>query len=283
MRKYILSLLIPLILIAVPVHASRSFSRDFGLDCARGLIPGCGVVTKFGRNIEVDSGVTADVWDGGETGDVSTSWVAPTQARQHLIASTDGNDASGGTGARTVLIFGLTDWDTAESSETITMAGTSGVTSVSSYVIIYRIQVLTKGATASNIGTITATALTDNTITAQITPLVGQTGMAIYGIPSTQKLFIGRFYGNMNRASGAGASTGYVNLILLVNPEPQTELTNFVTRHTFGISLDGTSALTINYANRKVVDGPAIIKIQVDSGTNNMDISAGFDAYIIDN
>jgi hypothetical protein len=76
---------------------------DFYVRAALGHYPNIKGVNKFGRNIEIDSSVTADIWDGGYTvasGGVSLIWVAPTAARTHTIASTDANDTAGGTGAR---------------------------------------------------------------------------------------------------------------------------------------------------------------------------------------
>lgn len=252
---------------------------------ARGLVVGAGPVDKFGRNVEVDSGVVADIWDGGHTlasGGESLIWVAPTQARTHTIASTDAGDTSGGAGARTVTVSGLINWDTAEVSETVAMDTASPPVTVNSYVIIHRMKVATKGATSSNIGEITATATTDGTVTAIIGVGKGQTQMAIYGIPSTKVLLVGRLYGDMNKASGAGSNFGYVDIAFLYNPEPQTELTNFITKNTFGLSLNGTSALTINYDPPKVFEGPGILKVQVSSGTDNMDVSADFDGALFD-
>ena len=141
-------------------------------------------------------------------------------------------------------------------------------------------KVLTKGGTSVNVGVITATAQSDNTITAQINVGKGQTQMAIFGIPSTQIVQMKRLYGNVNKAGGAA---GLVDATLLFNPEPDVEITNFPVRHTFGLQTVGTSALTITYATPKVFEGPGIIKIQVLSGTANMDVSAGFDLIIVDN
>lgn len=269
------------------LNPSLALANADPLLIARDAISGASSVNKFGRNIEVDSSVIADVWDGGHTlasGGTSLIWVAPTQARIHTIESTDAGDTSGGAGARTVLICGLVDWDTAEVSEVVTMdTGSPQPVTSNAYVTINSMQVLTKGSVASNIGEITATAAVDGTITARIRALEGQTQMAIYGIPSIQKLFMGRLYGNINKASGAGADRGYADISLRYNPEPQTEITNFIVKHTFGLSLNGTSALTINYYVPKMFAGPGLVKVQIASGTDNMDMSAGFDAALIDN
>lgn len=268
--------------VCAPASADRFFGRDFALEVAKGNIPGHSSVNKFGMNGEVDSGVVADIWDRGSTGG-TLIWVAPTQSRTHTIASPSPVDTGGGAGARTVRIWGLVDWDTAEVSEDITMDFASPPVTVNSYVIIHRMQVLTKGSNNSNAGIITATATTDGTVTAQITNGKGQTLMAIYGIPSTQTFYLTDLYGSMNKASGVGASTGYINVSLLVNPEPQDELLNFVVKHVFGLSLDGNSSQEIDYGIPKIIAGPAIIKAQAASGTADIDVSAGFDGFLVDN
>jgi hypothetical protein len=250
---------------------------------AMGAYPNIITVNKFGRNIEVDSGVTADIWDGGHTvasGGVSLIWVPPTVARTHTIASTDAGDTGGGAGARTMRIYGLTSWDTPEVSEEVTLNTGSPPVTANSYVIIHRMRVLTKGATNVNIGTITATATGDGTVTAQLRPGEGQTQMAIYGIPSTQTAYMGRLYANVNRTVTAASAA---DISLRVNPEPGVELSNYLTKHTFGLQTDGTSAFSIPYYTPKGIPGPAIIKIQATSGANDMDISAGFDLLVINN
>lgn len=258
--------------------------RNHQLDVAKDLLASEYSVNVFARNIEIDAAVAADVWDGGHTiasgGSVSLIWVSPTAARQHAIASSSGSDTSAGVGARTVRIRGLIDWDTPEITEDIVMNGTTSVTTTQSYVIINSMDVLTKGATSSNVGIITAFAITDATVTSQIRAGEGHTHQSIYGISSLDLMYIGRLYANANKAGGA---TGFADVSLLVNPEPDAELTNFRSRHTFGLMTDGTSALTINYWVPKIIKGPAITKVQVASGTNNMDISAGFDAIVSTN
>jgi len=261
------------------------------LEIAQGKVTGHSTVNKFGRNIEIDNNVTADVWDGGHTltsGGVSLIWVAPTQARIHQIASSSNNDSDSGgdnpqsDGARTIQVAGLINWDTAEITESITLDGTTVVSTTNSYVIIHRAFVLTKGGNASgpNVGPITMTAATDGTVTALIRAGQGETQMSIYGVPSTQVLYVGRFYGNVNKSGGAA---GLIDASLRVNPNPDVELINFLVKHTFGLQTVGTSALTINYYVPKKFEGPAIVKIQVDSGTNDMDVSAGIDAVLANN
>ncbi len=261
---------------------SRQLTRDFLLEVARGKISGMFSGNKFGRNIEIDSATTADIWDGGQaTAGVSLIWVAPTAARVHQLASTSTSDDGDpvGVGARTVEVFYLPDWDTAETSTTVTMNGTTNV-ALPSMVMINTMRVVTKGATSSNVGIITATADSDSTITSQIRAGQGRTQQAILGVPSTQKLFIGRLYANVNKAGGAA---GLMDMNLCVNPEPADEPINCNIAHTFGLQTVGTSALTINFATWKTIDGPAYVKLQGISNTDNMDVSAGFDYLLVNN
>lgn len=230
--------------------------------------------TVFGHNLDVDSGVTADVWHGGATGDISLIWVAPTADRIHDIVSEAPADNATGNGARTIRIFGLDDWDTLEISELITMNGTSTVATVNSYVIINHMEVVTSGATSINVEVITATARVDNTVTALIVAGEGSSQSTIRGIPSVQRVFIGRFYGNINKSGGA---TGSVDFTLLAAFDPENQLQNFSVMHTFGVMTSGTSAITVTYYTPKIVLGPAIIKVQVTSGANDMDVAAGYD------
>jgi len=247
--------------------------QDFALEVGRGNVTGVSQINKFGRNVEIDSATAADIWDGGKaTSGVSLIWVAPTAARTHQIVSSSASDASAGVGARTVQVYGLTSWTAVEVSETITMNGTTDVPTTNDYVIIHRIKVLTKGATNVNVGTITATADTDSTITAQIEASAGQTQMAIYGIPSIQDFYMTSFY----NGADANASSNFVAEIQ-VNPEPNTELTNFVTKHVISGSVD----MQHFYEPYKKIAGPAIIKIQVSGTANNTDVQGGFDGYLV--
>lgn len=255
--------------------------QDFLLEVAKGNVAGHYPVNKFGRNTEIDSAVLADIWDGGYTADESLLWVAPTEARVHQLASSSASDDGDpvGVGARTVKVWYLPDWDTKEATVTVTLNGTTDV-ALPSCVIINRMKVMTKGATNINVGVITATADTDGTVTAQINVGQGETQSTIMGVPTVQKFYMNRLYANVNKTGGAA---GLVDITLLGNPEPDAEELNFAAQHTFGLQTVGTSALTINYGVPKKFEGACIIKVQCLSGTDNMDVSGGFDGVLVDN
>lgn len=252
--------------------------NDTMLEIVRGAVNGFLSVIKFGRTTNADLNVDTDIWDRANATDDQDIFTAPTIARVHQITSTSTSDDGdpAGVGARTIRVYGLTSWTSAETSEDITMNGTSNVATTNSYVIIHRMQVLTKGATSSNVGAITATADTDGTVTAQIVAGAGQTQMAIYGIPTGDKLHITQYY-----ASGLKSGAGAVALVsLLVNPEPDNELTNFLTKHTNGFSTDGSTHMIHKFAPYLTVPGPAIVKLQVNASANDTDVSGGFDGVL---
>lgn len=259
----------------------RTYAIDYKLEIAAGRIPNTYCDKKFGRTTNADLNTKTDVWDGANSTDNIDIWIAPTQARIHAITSTSTNDSVTGTGARTIQVYGLVDWDTKETSEVVNMDGITGPNTVNSYVIVHRMKVLTKGTAGPNVGYVKATAATDATVTAQFNPLEGQTKMAIYGIPSTQTAYMTQFYYSILKSGGG---TIAVDCDMLYNPEPQTEITTFLIKHTTAKLSTGTSDGSPHPFNPyNKFTGPGILKLQVISSQNDMDVSAGFDLILEDN
>lgn len=252
---------------------SYSPFTDYALAVARGLIAGISAVNKFGRSTFGTS--TKDLWD------QSGGWTPPTTARIHDIVSTSTDDdgAPVGLGAQTIRIFGLTAWDAAEVSEDIIMDGTTNVATSNSYVVIHRMKVLTSGASDTNVGTITATAQTDATVTATITAGVGQTRMCIYGIPSTQKLYLTNFQASIGR----NVPAANVDVKLEINENPDVQLGNYIEKHRFGLLGAGSSREIHGFDPYLEIEGPAIIKLTSVSDTASTTADGGFDGYLVDN
>jgi len=255
---------------------SRDTRSDFDDQVALGNVEGVYSVNKYGRSTNVDAAAT-DIWDLTASQPI---WLAPTASRIHAIVSASANDTAAGTGARTVQIYGLKDWDSKESSEVITMAGETPVNTENAYVIIHRMKVLTWSTAGPNAGIIKATAASDSTITAQILAGAGQTQMAIYGVPSTQTLLINKMYTSLLQAS---ALTGLCDITLLYNPIPKTLTTKFLTKHSSGISAVGDSRSPDDFKPAKKFLGPGILKIQALGSAADLDVSAGFDGKLYDN
>lgn len=254
---------------------------DYGLQVARGLVTGVSRVNKFGAAPEGVQVTATDIWSRADSAATQQIWLAPTAARVHAIvsSSTDDDGSPVGNGARTIRIYGLQTWSSAETSEDITLNGTTPVNTANSYVIIHRMKVLTSGATAINVGTITATAATDGTITAVIAIGDGQTEMAIYGVPSTQTFYLKRW----GAAIGKGNTTIAVNFKLLVNENPNVQTTNYLRKDDVNLVSTGTSGVSRVYDIPPSFSGPCIIKVQAMASAADTDATSGFDAYIVTN
>ena len=257
--------------------------HDMALEIAAGTYANYKAVNKFGRAPSGGQTTATDIWDRANATPTQQIWVAPTQARVHAIVSTDDHDGKtatpSSTGTRTLRVYGLTDWDTKETSEDITMDGTTAVNTTNSYVIIHRMIALTYGTSGPNVGTISATAATDATVTATIVIGQGQTQMAIYGIPSTQVAYMPNYYGSAIKA--AAACRGSVELF--VNSIPDVTVTKFLVKHTNGWDTTATSYIRHQFNPYFKISGPAIIKIQAISSAADTDFSAGFDLILVDN
>lgn len=176
--------------------------EPFELQVSRGQIMGHTSVTVFGYNPDVDT-AEESVWpDGGTV-------PHPTTAQQLTIVSTSTDDdgAPAGTGARTVYIGGL-DANYNVVGETITMNGTTGVTTTNSYLYINQFYVVTAGTGGANAGEITAkysTTLYDIIATGYNNRTTGH-----YCVPAgyTAYLTVGTF--TCGQVSGTTSVTGYL-------------------------------------------------------------------------
>ena len=157
------------------------------IDVAAGNIAGTSNVSKFGYNPAVGSVSYESVWEG------SNAYPWQTVADQLEVLSASANDTSAGTGARTVELQGLdSNWDIL--TETVTMNGTTAVTTTGSFLRIFRARVVTAGTSLRNEGTITIrdqdTSTTRALITDGTTSGMGQTLMAVYTVPAGKTAYL---------------------------------------------------------------------------------------------
>ena len=120
---------------------NRVSAKDFYTDIAEGNLTGHSVWSKIGYNDNVDN-VEEDMMPLGGL------YTFPAAATKMDLASNDDNDGKTGsptsTGARTVKIYGLLA-DFSEDSETITMNGTTPVTTTKTYLRINNMRIATAG------------------------------------------------------------------------------------------------------------------------------------------
>ena len=158
-------------------------TADFFHEVSDGNVTGHSMVRKFGHNIDVGLSVET-VWSGGGL------YTFPTSAETLELISSDAQDTvTTGTGARTVILFGL-DASCNEISETVNMNGTGGVTTSAAFLRLHRAYVVLVGSNESNVGNITI----DNTSSSQVLGLIeaneGQTENGFFTIPAGKTGFI---------------------------------------------------------------------------------------------
>jgi len=257
----------------------------FALRVAEGLVSGTTAVYKFGRAPNGVQTTNTDIWSRADSTPTQSIWVAPTAARVHAIASDSDSDGKTGApssvGARTLRIWGLTAWTTAETSEDVTLDGTTGVNTANAYVIIHRMEVLTAGTTSINVGIITATAAGDSTVTAVILPNEGQTQMAIYGVPSTQKFYMTNVRGSIY--DNTAQTRVIMNLVVNQTPDSSPLDVRFVVKDQVNIQNSGSSSFELVYDPPRQFAGPTIIKLRGTASASDTDFSGAFGGYLVDN
>ena len=251
--------------------------NDFALQCALGLVEGYGTESKFGRATDCDSGVPTDIWDGADGVSGPDVYVPPTDSRLHDIASTNANDTVAGTGARRVRVYGLRTWGEKETSEVVELNGVGAVATKNAYVFVHRMKVIEFGSAKTTLGNISATAQTDLSLSAQISAGANQTLMAVYAVPSVQTFALTQIGASLLTGTGGAAA----DAVLLVNENPPDANSGFLIKGADQIS-DSAPLGSLIYPPVPY-PGPCIMKIQVETDTNNVTCAGAFRGFLVDN
>lgn len=221
---------------------------------------------KFGYNGDVDTGAAGeDIWNQGGV------WAAPTTHRQHNIVSTSVADVGSSTGAHTINVVGL-NHQGREIEEEVLLNGQTDVLTENFYQRIYRMYVILAGSGGANAGIITATAVTDGTVTASISIGDNQTLIAIYTVPANKR--------------------GLMNILnVSIDPSNNTTVTmNLMSRKKGEVwRVKSRFILTNVYPSHTIIFNPPKrftamedIKVHAVTSANNIAIAAGFDVQLDD-
>lgn len=162
---------------------------DLGLEIQKGEIDGYRVIHKFGHNDAVGA-TYAPVSDSGV-------YQTPTTAQSLELISSDANDTSAGTGARTVTVHGL-DSDFNEITEDVITNGITAVALTNTYIRVHRMYVKGSGTYAtqvagSHVGTLTlrnsGAGVTWATVGVDGLPL-GQSEIGAFTVPAGHTAFL---------------------------------------------------------------------------------------------
>ena len=125
-------------------------------------------------------------------------YVYPTTALTMKISSSDTDDTSAGSGARTVEIIGL-DGTWAEISEVVNLSGTAEVNTTNEFLRVFRMKVNEVGNYSfTNAGTITGVAAVSGTTQIEIPAGEGQSQTTHYTVPLGQNVIITRVSATVN-------------------------------------------------------------------------------------
>jgi len=151
-----------------------------------GAVPGYTRVALLGHNPDIPSASAEDVWEGGG------NYPLLAAASQLEIVSTAATDTAAGTGARTVLIQGL-DANWLAISETVTLNGTTPVTTVNSYLRVNLLTTTSAGSSGDNDGDLTLRVVGGGTIQSIARAGYGFGRQAVYTVADGTSLFCGSF------------------------------------------------------------------------------------------
>jgi len=177
----------------IVASATRSGRTEpFDLQVARGQIMGHTTISIFGYQAAVGT-TSIPVWEN------ASAYTFPTSATTLTLVSTSASDNT----AASVLISGL-DSGFNQISETLFLNGTTGVTTVNSYLRINSLLLASAGTSqTTNVGTITLKQ-SSNTL-AQINPGIGRSQSTVYTVPAGYT-----FYLDWVEANTANSYTGSV-------------------------------------------------------------------------
>jgi len=161
--------------------------EPFELQVSRGQVAYHKVIFKFGFNPDIDNSMET-VWAEGGL----YSYLAAASVLK--VSSSNTNDTSNGTGARTVEISGL-DADYNEISETVTLSGQTAVDTTKEYLRVFRGIVRTAGSGGQNAGVIyagTGTVTSGVPANKYLTIAAGdnQTLMALWTVPAGYTAYV---------------------------------------------------------------------------------------------
>lgn len=168
-------------------HPQMVIEPGFPLQVARGKVKNWFAATIVGENPNINSTTYESIWNAGG---IYTGWDV-TSAAVVTIVSDNVNDAAAGTGARTVLVEGL-DGDYNEISETVTLDGTSIVTTSATFLRVWRVTVQTAGSGEANAGVISGTIDGDSVF---VMPAGNnRTLLSMFTVPANAKAYLYHFW-----------------------------------------------------------------------------------------
>ena len=179
-------------------YGSSGRSRDLMLDISRGKVAGHSTVVVRGHNPSQTS--ASGFVDIAEFGNLTYLATAETMN----ITSTSTDDDDGGAGLETILVQGVDNTGVAI-QEIVTLNGTANVLTVNSYLRVNTMIGLSVGATAWNVGNVTAKASSAATTQCEMNATEGISQNSHYTVPLGSTLYVYRLEMNASKQAGGQA------------------------------------------------------------------------------
>lgn len=236
---------------------------DYHYEIAMGKRQGHTTWNKFGYNDDIDSGTEIIASFGGTFSKLTT-------ARTLSVVSTSAQDGVAGTGATTVILYGV-DENRLSQVEVVTMNGTTPVITSNTWLGINRISIYLCGSNESNVGTITATATTDLTIQGEVPIGAGTTEQCIFFTQENHTALLDYLLINANKLSGGSSPVltikGWVYSFV-------SQAKYEVFRYNLDTSVE--NSVELNPSQPFVVGEKSVIWFEATSNQNNTVVSVRF-------
>jgi hypothetical protein len=253
-----------------PVVRTTASYYDWSITISNGTLDGVGYIEKFGRN-DTLSGNPETIWDG------SNLYTYISTASSVYITSSDGDDATAGTGARTIEVQGL-DENYALQTETINVDDSASTTT---FIRVFRAIVKTVGSGGQAAGVISIRSASGGggTLLAQIGRVgtgggasLGQTFMALYTIPAGKTGYLTQW------TVGAGGQNADTTALLLARPFDGDTAFN-----SKDIVISAGNQFSKDYKIPLMFTEKTDIEVRAFSSSSGNDCSSTFNILLIDN
>lgn len=172
-------------------------SKEYKYEVAKGNVSGAVTWNKWGYNADIDSAASEWVWSAG--GNFSKLSSAETLS----VVSTSTNDTNGGTGANSIIIYGI-DANRVAQTEVVTLNGTTPVVTSNSWLGVNRVAVYISGTLENNEGTVTLTASVASTVQAEVPAGEGSTQHAFFFTGASKTALMDWLWINVIKDAGGG-------------------------------------------------------------------------------
>lgn len=239
---------------------------DYHYEVATGKRQGRTTWNKFGYNPDIDTAATEVIASFGG------AFTKLSAADTLDFVSTSANDtASSGTGTRSIIIYGV-DGDWNQVIEILELDGTTPVTTTNSFLGVNRVSIYLAGSSESNVGDITATDSTTNTVTlAKIPAGEGTTQQAIFYVANNHTALADWLWINVNKLSGGGAP------VVTIKGWVYSEVSNAVyevLRYKIDSNVENT--IDLNPSQPFIIGEKSILYFTATTNTNNTVVNVRF-------